>query len=424
MLVVWSLGVVVRGDSAYPDNQRFEPTVDRQEAEWLATAQSMAETNTSAAIDFLTGKTDPEANAALDFALGNFYYQSEKLDLAARSYRDAVDKLPLFKKAISNLGRIYLIQEKPEKTLELYRKLVENGLASADIYSLLGQAHLLLDNYVSAENAFRQVLLLQPKSGNARLGLAKCLLQQERYAESRALATEILEEDANDKEVWALRANLALALDKPEDAMLAIESARRLDAASAEMLATLGDIYLNRQQPQEAVEAYRSAFAGSTPSFKRLVNIADVLLAIGAVDEASEMLVKAEATRSAENCQEQQLALLRLRADIARKEGDTAKALRLLRQGLELDPLNGELLMELARIDWERGNLEEAILKCERAARIDGYQARALVLQGQIEVERENYTRALQLLERAQTFQHQKHVQDYLEQVRALANRN
>ena len=60
-------------------------------------------------------------------------------------------------------------------------------------------------------------------------------------------------------------------------------------------------------------------------------------------------------------------------------------------------------------------------MTCERAARVKGFEADALVRHAQIEVRRERYGRAAELLENAQVFQNQPHVGRYLEQVRRLA---
>ena len=56
----------------------------------------------------------------------------------------------------------------------------------------------------------------------------------------------------------------------------------------------------------------------------------------------------------------------------------------------------------------------------ERAASTEGSEAEALVRQAQIEVERERYGRAVELLEASLVFDDAPHVTRYLEQVRRL----
>ena len=55
----------------------FVPTVSREESELLNNILKMAETNLVAAIGKLTEQDLQEASAALDFVLGNLYYQND-----------------------------------------------------------------------------------------------------------------------------------------------------------------------------------------------------------------------------------------------------------------------------------------------------------------------------------------------------------
>ena len=113
--------------------------------------------------------------------------------------------------------------------------------------------------------------------------------------------------------------------------------------------------------------------------------------------------------------------LLRLQAERARQTGQVAEAMARCEDVLKLDPLDGRTLLVLAQLQQDAGFMEDAAMTCERATRVKGCEAEALVRQAQIEVRRERYGRAAELLENAQVFQNQPHVERYLEQVRRLA---
>lgn len=397
----------------------YEPTVDRSESELLARAVELAETDTESAINLLAEQTTPESSAALDFALGNLHFQSDQLDIAEEYYAAAVEKMPLFKRAAINLARVQLLQDKHRQAVETLRPILEQGRASADIYMLLGQAHLIGERYVSAESAFRHMLLLTPNSREGMLGLARTLLEQERYRESRALVMEMLADDLENPELWSLRANIAAELDDIEDAIVAIESARRLASAGPRLLSMLGDIYLNRQQPEDALAAYRQSFELQAPDPSRVLRAIEGFVAMDALEEARIMIVWAKDSIDEEEGHE--VRLLQLQADLSMIDNEVESAEKIHRQILSEDPLSARSLLALARIKWDRGNLEEALLKCERATRIEGYQVQALTMLAQIEVERENYTEAVQALERAQALEPQERIARYMEQVRRLS---
>ncbi len=258
------------------------------------------------------------------------------------------------------------------------------------------------------------------------LGLAKALMQQERYAEGLALVGEILEREPINRELWPLRANGYLAMGNHAEAMLTIEKARRLGCANTEMLATLGDLLLNQDQPEDALGAYETAFASATPSLDRMLRAIERFLMVDDAESANKMIATVDAAREARPeifDTSQKTTLLRLKAELAQQTGLLDEAMTLCNEVLKLDPLDGRTMLVLATLQQNAGLLENAAMTCERAARIKGYEADALIRHAQIEVQRERYSRAASLLEAAQTFDNQPRVARYLEQVRRMEGR-
>ncbi|HSV99986.1 MAG TPA: tetratricopeptide repeat protein [Sedimentisphaerales bacterium] len=424
LLALLAIRPCVAADDHDHTHDPFEPTVTRDEARLLQQAMATAATDPATAVEMLRTKKLGDASAALDFALGNLYFQQEQFDAAAQSYQGALTKLPKFRSAIMNLGRVYLLQNQTDKAITLYQELVKDGQADADILLLLGHALLMQNHPVSAESAYRQSLLLRPKHADAMLGMAKSLMQQERYAEGLALVGEILQTDPTHAELWALRTNALLAMNANDRATRAIETAHRLGCADAEMLAALGDLYLHQDQPQDALRVYDEAFRTASPSVNRMLRAFEGFLMVNDQQGALRMLERLETARRADASSfgpKDQVKLLRLQGELAEQQGDSARAMALYEELLRIDPLDARSLLLLARGQWQKDQLEEAAMTCERAARIQGAEADALVLHAQIEVQREHYGRAVELLEAAQTFQERPHVQRYLEQVRRMA---
>jgi len=134
-----------------------------------------------------------------------------------------------------------------------------------------------------------------------------------------------------------------------------------------------------------------------------------------------ERLERARQATPAAFGQGDQVTLLRLKGELAEQKGDSEQAMAFYEELLRLDPLDARTMLLLARGQWRKGQSETAAMTCERAARIPSFEADALVLHAQIEVERERYSRAAELLEAAQAFQQRSHVQRYLDQVRRMA---
>jgi len=400
----------------------FEPVVTAREADLLQAAMAQAGTNLAAAVSLLEREDRAHGSAALDYALGNLYAQTNRLTDAEFAYREALRKLPRFRSALNNLARVCLMQERAGPAQEALAALVRDGQGDADTYLLLGHAFSLLEQSVSAEGAYRQALLLRAGDGEACRGLVRVLLGQQRYAEAEALLREMLMAAPQNDDLWALRAGAAATQGRHEEAIAQLETARRLGSATPDMLATLGDLYLDAGQADDAVAAYDAAFPpdqAATPRSRRAIA---ALLAADQTDAAVTLLERATgAAADAGTDAVEARAWRRLRADVARSRGDSAGALAQYQSLLREDPLDGESLLTVGDLHRERGQSEEAAMVYERAARIGGFEVRALVRQAQVEVERGRYASAVDLLERAQSFQDQPHVARYLDQVRRLA---
>jgi len=391
------------------------PTVSAKESVLLEKAVAVAATNRMQAVDILQAKDISKASAALDFAVGNFLFQEEKYADAENAYISAIKKMPTFRDALKNLGRIYLVQEREDDAIGIYQSLVENGIADADSMLLLGHALILRSHYVSAENAYRQALLLSPTNGDAQQGLVKCLLEQERYREARSLLRTVLESNLQSGELWLLLANVNMALNANEKAITALESARRIDCCSGAMLGLLGDLYLDAGQPQDAVARYEAAVEAGWKDSPRLLRAVEGFVMVGDAKRARAMLEMV----GSDDSEDRQ----RLLAELAVLEGNPDKATALYRKIIANDPLNGDAMLRLGDLLQGAGDSAAAELSYERAGRLDGTQVASLIKRAQLAVQNDQFAEAVKLLKSAQAIEPQEGVERYLKQVRRLAER-
>lgn len=422
-----TLGVPHAADGAPASHgaNPFVPSVTAAEARWLAEAGAVAETNAAAAARWLSDAAGEKPGPAVAFTLGNYHLQSDALDAAVAAYGAALKAMPSFRAAAVNLGRVHLLQEEPARTIAVYRRLVRDGGADADAYRLLGHALMMTGAPVGAETAYRNALLQAPDDREAEIGLAKALLRQTRMAEGGAVLDALLTRDPLARDLWTLRAQAYLEQSEHVAAVRTIEQARRIAGVSSDLLATLGDLHLDAGRPEDALTAYREAFAGETPRVARILRAARGFLMVDDVKGAATMADRAGAVleRATEPDRDNHLAWLRVRAETAMRQDRLDDARALCREVLAVDPLDGGTLLTLAELQVRAGRLHEAMLSCERAARVPGFERDALLRHARIEVGREHYDRAVPLLEAAQAFEPTDRVARYLAQVRRLAER-
>lgn len=374
------------------------------------------------AIALLQESRGEAASAVFDFTLANIHFQAEQLEQAAEIYKVAVRKYPKFRRAWKNLALIHVRQGQFAKAIPALTKVIELGGGDALTYGLLGFAYSHAENFLSAESAYRMAILLDPKTMDWQMGLARAFFKQERYADAVALTKQLIIDNPDRADLWLLQANAYIGLKKPMNAAENYELVDRLGKSTPASLYTLADIYVNEEIFNLAVDAYiRAMEMDESGNPKRLVRAAKVLTAQGAMDQTQKLLDNIDKLLGDKLDTEQKKDLLKLRARLAVAAGSGDEEARVLEQIVELDPLDGEALILLGQHATRNGNHEKAVFYYERAASIEAFEADAKVRHAQLLVQQSKYAEALPLLRRAQQINPRQNIQEYLEQVERVA---
>ncbi|MFH1999888.1 MAG: tetratricopeptide repeat protein, partial [Planctomycetota bacterium] len=388
-----------------------------QEVLKLISSEQMEE-----AADLLGSHRGEAASAVFDFTLANIYFQQEQLDQAAAAYRTAVKKYPKFLRAWRNLGMIRVRKGEFDEAITALTHVMELGGCDAVTYGLLGFSYSHLENNLSAESAYRMALLLDPGTMDWKMGLARSLFKQERFADAVALCNSLIAEQPDRPDLWLLQANAYIGLNRPLKAAENYEMVDHLGKSTIDSLNNLADIYINEELYELAVNAYiRTMEMDPEGSCDRALRAAQVLAARGALDESRRLIEGIEGSYGDKLAVEERKDLLKLRARIAVAEGAGDEEARVLEEIVELDPLDGEALILLGQHTNRAGDAEKAIFYFERAAGIEAFEADAKVRHAQLLVGQGRYVEALPLLRRAQLLKPRSNIEEYLEQVERVS---
>lgn len=407
---------------SYLSEVEVEPRVDEDEVERLQEVMGLiSEDDLDAAGRLIEKNLGESSSAVFDFMLANIHFQRDELEPAAESYEVAVGKYPKFRRAWRNLGVIRIRQTEYGKAITAFAQVIELGGGDAVTYGLLGFAYASMENYLSAETAYRMALMLDPKTLDWKTQLARTLFKQERYADASALCGALIAEYPERGDLWLLQANAFIGLEQPVRAAENYELVDRLGQSTVDSLNMLGDIYSNEELFDLAVEAYARALElpDSTPD--RAIRAAGVMALHNALDSVARLIEVVEATQGANLDDEERKSLLKLEARVAVARGATGEEARVLEQIVELDPLDGEALILLGQHHDREGRPEKAVFYFERAESIEVCEADAKVRHAQLLVRQGKYVEALPLLRSAQRLEPRDNVQEYLEQVERVA---
>lgn len=366
----------------------------------------------------------PQASALFDYTLGTIRFQSEDFTNAVRHYEAALAKFPDFLRAQRNLGLALVREGRYAEAIPALTRTLTLGAADGRLYGLLAFSQVQQGHFLSATAAYQQALLYEPENLDFLLGLVKCHVATANYGVALALLDELLLRHPDRDNLWSLQANIYVQQNQLAKAAVNYEILRQLGKASAAHLTLLGDLYVSEGVPELALAAYLDAarLDGGT-NLTRTLRAADILVSRGAWDEARQLFAKVRDLAGGSLAADDELKLLRLEARVALATGAGDQAIQTLERILIRNPLDGETLLLAGDHYKQAGDTERAALRYDAAAKLEGFEASALVKHAQLLVETQRYPQAIELLRRAQKIAPREQVQRYLERVEQVAAR-
>jgi tetratricopeptide (TPR) repeat protein len=380
-------------------------------------------------------KAPAEISPAMVFVLGNLYFQADRTDEARRAFLEAIRRFPRFRRAHTNLAYLYISKNQTNEALPVLQKAIELGESSSRAYGLLGYCHLLKQNPLAAENAYRQAYLLDPSSRDWKLGLAQALTAQDRFAESASLLATLIEENPNDKQLWLQQTNAYLALDRKKDAAVNLEILQLKGIADEGNLNLLGNLYMEQGEAQLALYAYLAAIDKATVfDVTRALKSARILSDYGFPDRAAEFLGKIRPKLGANPAKADRVAFLLTEVRVAQAKNEHDRVGECLAKLQELEPANGEILLEVARhLDLQAREesdennrakfVQEAKTHYQLALKTESVAYPANLALGQMLVRERRYTEALPNLQAALALKKSESLEQYVSRVRRASDR-
>lgn len=362
-----------------------------------------------------------EPSAVFSFLLGNIYFEREEWEPAAKYYSLATARFPSYRRAHKNLGLVHIRQGAFSKAIQPLSQVIRLGGEDGLVYGLLGYAYSSTGQWVAAESAYRNAMLLESGTVDWKLGLTQSVMRQQKYGEAISLSNELITQFPDRTDYWLLQANAYIGNEQPMRAAQNYEMLERMGKSTVGSMNTLGDIYVNEQMWDLAQRAYaRAASLGDGANLSRSLRNIESLALRGALPQARALIAPFRASGGTMTDAER-IKLLKLEARIAVAEGSDGDSVGVLEEIVALDPLDGEALILLGQHYSRIDQPDRAILYYERAESLEKFEADASVRHAQLLVGQARYIDAVPLLKRAQELNPRDDVASYLQQVERAA---
>ena len=138
---------------------------------------------------------------------------------AEQGYREALKRDPKFLPASLKLAALLQQQNKAQESLSVLRAAEEAGAPAAILQLAWGDALIMAKEAVKAEEVFRKALQADPKSTQARLGVAAALQAQDKLTEAKTYLEETLKEMPATLGLRERLATVCLALGQKDEAL-------------------------------------------------------------------------------------------------------------------------------------------------------------------------------------------------------------
>lgn len=385
------------------DTEQYEAALDvlRDRRDWLLTllesgdpGEELRQRAVPGGMSFGVG--GGLVSASLLLLTGQVYFKLERWQPAENAFRAALEVLPGFLRARESLGILLVRTERYEEAKPHLISAIAQGMNTPNVYSALGFAQFKTSNFWGAASAFSTAMMMDPGKDDLQRGLLASLIETNQYQSGRVLVEQMLLQNPDDSQLWLYRANLALLANQRVQALTSLETAIRLGDTSVTNLQACATLHFENGSVGRAVELLGTAYAGGL-EFRFVDQALAYLMQQQDWGSAERLLSEIEDEEGDIAVTEQSRVLTR-RASILTHNGDADEARDALENAVEIDPANGDALMNLAQNYAARLDYNRADLLYQRASAFADYRENAQISMAQLAIDQENYERALQLL--------------------------
>jgi tetratricopeptide (TPR) repeat protein len=299
----------------------------------------------------------PDENA-YRYALARYLASQKRGDEARTVLEDLVRADPEDSTAKLSLAQFLGQQGDGEGAVRLLESYIEE---QPDIYQYrfaLAQSHAVMQDFDTAKTVYRSIMDrdgVGPNGLSARTKLAAIELSRGDKALGRQLMEEVIEEEPGNPEALTMRASLAMAEGKYEDATADLRNVLRADPTRQNAQLLLGKSHAASGQTALAIETYQKLVESAPANVAARKDLARLYSRQQRWEDVSDLLAPGVQQRPGD------LALARLYVDALLRQQKWDEAEAQAQRILDIDPskalghyVKGRVLQ--ARGDFEQSN--------------------------------------------------------------------
>jgi tetratricopeptide (TPR) repeat protein len=318
----------------------------------------------------MTAAEAKRAEAYFHFSMARVLDQNQDWDESIKSYRKALEISPNDPDIYSAMARTYLNQRNREEAIKAAQKAVELNPNSLGAHKLLGDIYIssiqalqnsrqvspaaLRENFDKAIREFEEIVRIEPTGREGYLMLGQLYRINDQADKAADIYKRFLGIEPNSEDGVVALATLAMEADHNAEAIDLLNDYLKKQPNSASALETLGDAYRALGDTAGAADAYKRA-AELNDDDELRNKLADALYDDNQLEEARglyEQILKEDLGN---------LDHLQRLAQIYRRQMKYVESRELLTRALRRSAGNVLLRFDLALVDRDEGNFDDAV---------------------------------------------------------------
>ncbi|VUD41899.1 Beta-barrel assembly-enhancing protease [Thalassocella blandensis] len=365
-----------------------------------------------------------EDSPALQVLRGQILLAVKQYENAANAFEMALQTMPQLANAHRGLSMAHMLEKNYAAARKHLVRSIELGYADAQVYGQLAFINLQKYAAASAIAGYQQAMFLEPENGQWQQGLLYAYLQGDALSQAKSLVEQQLQDDNQNKELWLIRSQIALQQNKWEEALSSLEVALRLGESAAENRLTAAQLHLqNGSVPRGVALLTQNISQLNAKNRDAILPSIETTMSWLAEERQwalLESLIKACNKKKQQIPSRYQARFNTYQAQLALHKGNIQQAQSLLKNTIQLEPSMGDALMALAKVYHQQKQYAQANNYYIRAEALDDFQETALLARAQLEIDRQEYQEALQLLRKVMQINPARH--DVASNIRTLEN--
>ncbi len=305
--------------------------------------------------------------------LGKMYFAEGNMDKAFHIYKQMIERFPDDYVGYYYIGEIYAVQGKYDKaeaaflkTLTFVPSLVESRLELVKLYKLTRQKNKEIAMY-------EEILKQYPDNITVAIELG-LLYHSTNPAAAEYIFKSLGERSRKDANVIGTVIQYLVLQKRIDDAIVALEGMSRGAPESSEIAYAAGIVYHEKGNTEMALRNFGAVSPNSRFYQNAVVHIAVILYTSKEFDKGIEFLESA----MLDLADTDKVAVIPYLTSFYKERGRLDDAVSLIQEGLEIDPANTDLMLELGIIYDKQGKTDKAIEQMKAVIAIDAEQPDAL----------------------------------------------